>query len=77
MATDLARLGHSIHENISGFDLKNSVEINDEDLDGMLTILESEMEDVPADIAKTLSQEFLPSPSSYVDETGAVSARSV
>jgi hypothetical protein len=53
------------------------VEINDEDLDGMLTILESEMEDVPADIAKTLSQEFLPSPSSYVDETGAVSARSV
>jgi hypothetical protein len=77
MATDLARLGHSIQENVSGFDFKHSVEIKDEDLDGMLTILESEMEDVPADIAKTLSQEFLPSPSSYADETGAVSAHSV
>jgi hypothetical protein len=77
MATDLARLGHSIQENVSGFDLKHSVEIKDEDLDGMLTILESEMEDLPVDIARRLSQEFLPSPSSYADETGAVSARSV
>ena len=79
MATDLARLGHSIQENVSGFEFMQSLEINDKDLDGMLTILESEMEEVPADLAKTLSQEFMPSSSSYADEAaepGIASARS-
>lgn len=61
MAADLARLGHSIQENLPSFNLLRSLEISDNDLDGMLDILETEMEEVPHDIAQTLSQEFLPS----------------
>ena len=60
LANDLAKLGHSIQEKWESFGIMQSVEISEKDLQGMLRILESEMEEVPDDIAKTLSQEFMP-----------------